>query len=156
MVGLGINNLPGSCVTYSGLVEWLRNTTIAHNVQICERMLDFFNTGYFLSDQHIFSPINPKYDDWFCQIYKRFSQIVLKFKTYKTCVLNIRKIWQKQVVVFGWKNMLIWQRTTCSNSLFTSILLPFWGFDFLIQSFSFSVLFFFLSIPFLWHNVSFG
>ena len=78
MVGLGLNNLPGSCVTYSGLVEWLRNTTIAHNVQICERMLDFFNTGYSLSDQHIFSPINPKYDDWFCQIYIHYRIVKMK------------------------------------------------------------------------------
>ena len=31
----------------------------------------------FLSDQHILSPINPKYDNWFCQIYKDLH----KFKT---------------------------------------------------------------------------
>ena len=30
------------------------------------------------------SPINPKYDAWFCQIYKDLQ----KFKTCKTCVLN--------------------------------------------------------------------
>ena len=48
--------------------------------------------GYSLSDQHILSPINPKYDDCFLSDLRRFTLIVLKFKTCKTCVLNFRNI----------------------------------------------------------------
>ena len=33
-------------------------------------------TGYSLSDQHIFSLINPNYDDWFCQIYKDLYKLL--------------------------------------------------------------------------------
>ena len=33
------------------------------------------STGCSLSDQHILSPINPKYDNWFCQIYTKCSEI---------------------------------------------------------------------------------
>ena len=33
-------------------------------------------TGYSFSDQYIFSPINPKYDDWFCQIYKDLYKLL--------------------------------------------------------------------------------
>ena len=29
--------------------------------------IHILRTGYSLSDQHILPPINPKYDDWFCQ-----------------------------------------------------------------------------------------
>ena len=32
-------------------------------------------TGYSLSDHQILSPINPKQDDWFCQIYTNCSEI---------------------------------------------------------------------------------
>ena len=70
----------------------------------------------------IWSPIfNPKYDDWFFSDLQRFTQIVLKFKTCNACVLNFRKSkfvnLKNSVVVFWvhwWKNMLIWQRTTCT------------------------------------------
>ena len=30
---------------------------------------------YSLSDQHIVSPMNPKYEDWFCQIYKDLHKL---------------------------------------------------------------------------------
>ena len=33
------------------------------------------DTGYSLSDQHISSPIKPKYDDLFCQIYKNLHKM---------------------------------------------------------------------------------
>ena len=32
-------------------------------------------TGCSLSDQHILSPIKPKYNDWFCQIYKDLHKL---------------------------------------------------------------------------------
>ena len=49
-------------------------------------------TGYSFSDQHIFSPINPKYERLILSDLRRCTQIVLKFKTCKTCVLNFRTI----------------------------------------------------------------
>ena len=45
------------------------------------REIDVSATGCSLSDQHILSPINPKYDDGFPSDFRRFTQIVLKFKT---------------------------------------------------------------------------
>ena len=56
-------------------------------------------TGCSFSDQHILSPINPKYNDQFCQIYLwRFTQIVLKVKTF----VHLTRFW-----VNCWQNMLI-------------------------------------------------
>ena len=48
--------------------------------------------GYSLSEQHILTPINPKYNDWFCQILRRLTHLFLKFKNYKTYILNFRII----------------------------------------------------------------
>ena len=48
-------------------------TGVCHNIAV--EVFDSVSTGYFLSDQHILSPINPKYDDWFCQIYTNCSVI---------------------------------------------------------------------------------
>ena len=36
-------------------------TGVCHNIAV--EVFDSVSTGYFLSDQHILSPINPKYDD---------------------------------------------------------------------------------------------
>ena len=36
--------------------------------------------GYSLSEQHILTPINPKYNDRFCQILRRLTHLFLKFK----------------------------------------------------------------------------
>ena len=47
--------------------------------------LFFVRSTYFITNY-------PKYNIWFCQIYKGFCQIVQKFKTCKTCVLNFRTI----------------------------------------------------------------
>ena len=38
---------------------------------------------YSLSDQHIVSPMNPKYEDWFCQNYKD-----LKIKPPQFCLME--------------------------------------------------------------------
>ena len=73
-------------------------------------------TGYSLSDQYILSPINPKYNDWFCQIYTNCSEI----QNLQNCVLNFKTIClnlPKSVVIFWinwWQNMLICQRITCT------------------------------------------
>ena len=47
------------------------------------------DTGYSLSDQHILSPINPKYD---LSNLRKFTKTVLKFKTCRTCALSFRTI----------------------------------------------------------------
>ena len=39
-------------------------------------------TGYSLSDQNILSPIHSKYDDWFCQIYRNYSNIQNSFASF--------------------------------------------------------------------------
>ena len=60
-----------------------------------------------------FAPINPKYNDWFCQIYKDLNKLFVNLT--------------KSVLVFWvnwWQNMLIWQRITCNwkiQSNFTNI-----------------------------------
>ena len=41
-------------------------------------------SGYFLSDQHILSPINPKYDRLILSDLQRFTKIVLKCKIFET------------------------------------------------------------------------
>ena len=46
-------------------------------------------TGYSLSDQHIFSPINPKYERL---IFFRFTKIYTNCYPCKTCVLNFTTI----------------------------------------------------------------
>ena len=48
-------------------------TGVCHNIAV--EVFDSVSTGYFLSDQHILSPINPKYDDWYCQIYKDLHKL---------------------------------------------------------------------------------
>ena len=40
-------------------------------------------TGYSLSDQDILSPINPKHDDWFCQIYNDLQKLFWNSKPAK-------------------------------------------------------------------------
>ena len=45
---------------------------------------------FFVRSTYFFSLINPKYDDWFCQIFWRFTQIVQKFKTCKTSVFQFQ------------------------------------------------------------------
>ena len=42
-------------------------TGVCHNIAV--EVFDSVSTGYFLSDQNILSPINPKCDDCFSQIY---------------------------------------------------------------------------------------
>ena len=77
------------------------------------------DTGYSFSDQHILSPFNPKYDDWFCKIYADLQKLFWNSKlvkhaklVFRTICVNLRRL----VVVFWinwWQNMLIWQRKTC-------------------------------------------
>ena len=46
---------------------------------------------FFVRSTYFFSLINPKYDDWFCQIYEYLhKKIVLKFNVRTICV-NFRK-----------------------------------------------------------------
>ena len=65
-------------------------------------------TGYSLTDQHILSPINPKYERLiFFSDLQRFTPIVLKLKTCKPCVLNFTTIGEnltKSVVILFWIN----------------------------------------------------
>ena len=71
------------------------------------------STGCSLSDQHILSPINPKYNDWFCQIYKDLNKLFVNL-TKSVIVVSVN--W--------WQNMLILQRITCNwkiQSNFTNI-----------------------------------
>ena len=80
-------------------IKQLYNLTITQQGgMICEGTNSFFGPICMfmiymlsLSDQHISSPINPKYNDWFCHL-QRFTQIVLKFKTQVWQVLNFRTI----------------------------------------------------------------
>ena len=47
----------------------------------------FISAGCSLSDQHILSPINPEYNNWFCQIYEDLHKFfwnclqIIKFRT---------------------------------------------------------------------------
>ena len=67
-------------------IKQLYNLTITQQGgMICEGTNSFFRP---ICLQHISSPINPKYNDWFCHL-QRFTQIVIKFKTQ---VLNFRTI----------------------------------------------------------------
>ena len=51
------------------------------------------STGCSLSDQHILSPINPKYKEWFCQIYEDLHKLFWNSKLEcNTCVLNFRTV----------------------------------------------------------------
>ena len=71
------------------------------------------STGCSLSDQHILFPINPKYNDWFCQIYKDLNKLFVNL-TKSVIVVSVN--W--------WQNMLILQRITCNwkiQSNFTNI-----------------------------------
>ena len=84
--------------------------------QVCIHSL--FDTGYSLSNRHILSPINPKYDDWYWQIYKDLHKLfwnsklaLLLFLNFRTICLNLTK----SVIVFWvnwWQNMLICQSST--------------------------------------------
>ena len=69
-------------------------------------------TGFSLSDQHILSPFNPKYDNWICQIDEDLHTLFWASKLAK--LVNLTKsvviIWVK-----WWQNMLIWQRTTFNS-----------------------------------------
>ena len=64
-------------------------------------------TGYSLSDQHILSPINPTYDNWFCQIYEDLYKLFWNSKLTKLVFWiseNLFKssyIWQNQSLYFG-------------------------------------------------------
>jgi hypothetical protein len=75
-------------------------------------------TGYSLSDQHVLSPINPKFGTWFCQIYKNCSDIQNLCFEFQNILFESKYIWQNQSLYFGLigdRNMLIWQRTTCTD-----------------------------------------
>ena len=60
-----------------------------------------------LSEQHILSPINPTYDDWFCKIYEalhklfynsKLAKLVFEFQ-HNLCKSSL--IWQNQSLYFG-------------------------------------------------------
>ena len=50
-------------------VFWEGQKNLKKNLELC-----FNGAGYSLWDQHILSPINPKYHDWFCQIYEDLNK----------------------------------------------------------------------------------
>ena len=85
------------------------------NLQMIRRQVwiqSLFDTGYYLSNQHILSPINPKRDDWFCQIYEDLHKLFWNSKLALLLFLNFDK---KSVIVFWvnwWQNLLIWQSST--------------------------------------------
>ena len=57
-----------------------------------------------LSDHHILSPINPKYDDWFSSDLRRFTQIGQNKRVifiFKTICVNFRKSDENQSSYFG-------------------------------------------------------
>ena len=61
-----------------------------------DRYESLFDTGYSLSNQHILSPINPKYDDWFCQIYEDLHKLFWNSKL----ALGSIHTW-RQIFFFG-------------------------------------------------------
>ena len=103
-------------------MQWVKKL---HKVSF--RFWDFnsiINTGCSLTDQHVLSPSNPKYNDWFFQIYEdlnnhseiRNTQIlqVLNFRTVCKNCCKSDKI-NGHVWLNWWHNMLIWQRITCAK-----------------------------------------
>ena len=58
------------------------------NIQI----VHFFCTGYSLSGQYIFSPINPKYNVWFSRIYEDLHKLFWNSKLAKLMLFNVRTI----------------------------------------------------------------
>ena len=64
-------------------------TGVCHNIAV--EVFDSVSTGYFLSDQHILSPIDLKCDYCFCQIYKDLhTQIFLQVLNFKTICVNLK------------------------------------------------------------------
>ena len=51
------------------------------------KIAGIFGTGYSLSDQYIFAPISPKYDNLFCQIYKDLNKLFWNSKLAKLAFL---------------------------------------------------------------------
>ena len=83
-----------------------------------KQLLLVWFTGYFLSNQHIFSPINPKYY-YLCTdfVHVRFTHTNWsKIQVLQVCVNLCKSDKISSVVLFWvnwWKNMLIWQKITC-------------------------------------------
>ena len=63
--------------------------------------IHILRTGYSLSDQHILPPINPKYDDWFCQIYKDIHKNCSKIGRWH------KKVTKYMYVIFEWSSINI-------------------------------------------------
>jgi hypothetical protein len=73
-------------------VQFVRNLAKADITTSTSKAMILHLTGYSLSDQHILSPIKPKIQLLILSDLQGFTQIVLKFKPCKTCVLNFRTI----------------------------------------------------------------
>ena len=72
----------------AGSVSWV--DLMSDALVLAKKLGKHFFTGYSLSDQHILSPIYPKYDDWFCQIYKDLCLVLL---------LDSKLFWTVQIIL---------------------------------------------------------
>ena len=71
--------------------------------------------GYFLSEQHILTPIDPKYNDWFYQIFRRHTNCFEIQKLQTSCFVQIFANLTRSVFVFWIKSrvLLRWQLMKC-------------------------------------------
>ena len=80
------------------------------------------STGYSLSDQHILLPINPKNDDWFCQIFKNLKRLGQNMFICQgtTFILFQKLLWSAvRIFFFGWEKLL--QMPGWSTRVFKSL-----------------------------------